>query len=153
MPDNKLILNEFLPYQLSVTSNAVSDLIASSYRGRFALKVAEWRVMAVLGEQFTATQRDLTQATAMDKVTVSRATKALVNRGLIGRAPHDKDGRSHLLALTFTGEELYAQIVPMAKDVERQLADVLSSDDVRNLVDILSRLRARAEHMAEQDGK
>ena len=38
----------FLPYQLSVASNAVSDLIAERYRKRFALKIPEWRVMAVL---------------------------------------------------------------------------------------------------------
>ncbi|HSJ79524.1 MAG TPA: MarR family transcriptional regulator, partial [Erythrobacter sp.] len=33
----------FLPYQLSVTSNAVSSLIAERYRKRFALKIPEWR--------------------------------------------------------------------------------------------------------------
>lgn len=50
----KLTLAEFLPYQLSITSNAVSDLIARAYRGRFALKIPEWRVMAVLGEVASA---------------------------------------------------------------------------------------------------
>ena len=43
-------LADFLPYQLSVASNAVSGLIAERYRKRFALKVLEWRVMAVLGD-------------------------------------------------------------------------------------------------------
>ena len=50
MSKAKLTLAEFLPYQLSITSNAVSDLIARSYQGRFGLKIPEWRVMAVLGE-------------------------------------------------------------------------------------------------------
>ncbi len=99
----KLTLAEFLPYQLSITSNAVSDLIARAYRGRFALKIPEWRVMAVLGEVASATQRDLGAATAMDKVTVNRASKALEDRGLIGRAPNAADGRSHHLALTGDG--------------------------------------------------
>ena len=49
MSAKKLRLSAFLPYQLSITSNAVSDLIARAYRGKFALKVPEWRVMAVLG--------------------------------------------------------------------------------------------------------
>jgi hypothetical protein len=77
MAERRLILSEFLPYQLSVTSNAVSDLIAQSYRGRFALKIPEWRVMAVLGERAESTQRDLVSLTAMDKVTVNRATRTL----------------------------------------------------------------------------
>ena len=44
----------FLPYQLSVASNAVSDLIAERYRKRFALKIPEWRVMAILGDHGAA---------------------------------------------------------------------------------------------------
>ena len=140
----KLTLNEFLPYQLSITSNAVSDLIARSYQGRFGLKIPEWRVMAVLGEQASATQRALCAATAMDKVTVNRASKALVERGLLGRAPNTADGRSHHLALTAVGRELYDQIVPLALSVEAELETVLSDDEARTLSGILEKLRTKA---------
>ena len=140
----KLTLAEFLPYQLSITSNAVSDLIARSYHGRFGLKIPEWRVMAVLGERASATQRELVAATAMDKVTVNRASTALVDRGLLGRAPNETDGRSHHLALTAVGRELYDQIVPLALSVEGELETVLSADEARVLADILERLRAKA---------
>jgi DNA-binding MarR family transcriptional regulator len=142
--NNKLTLSNFLPYQLSITSNAVSDLIARSYHGRFGLKIPEWRVMAVLGERASVTQRELVAATAMDKVTVNRASKALVERGLIGRAPNETDGRSHHLALTAVGRELYDQIVPLAVSVEAELETVLSADEARVLADILERLRAKA---------
>ena len=136
----KLTLAQFLPYQLSITSNAVSDLIARAYRGRFALKIPEWRVMAVLGEAASATQRELVASTAMDKVTVNRASKALEDRGLIGRAPNAADGRSHHLALTDTGRELYEQIVPMALSVE---AELFSSEEAQALEAMLTRLRAK----------
>ena len=139
--DQKLTLAEFLPYQLSITSNAVSDLIARAYRGRFALKVPEWRLMAVLGERASATQRQLCEATAMDKVTVNRASKALDERGLIGRAPNAADGRSHHLALTATGRELYDQIVPMALSVEAELEKILGVDEAKNLEVMLTKLR------------
>ena len=140
----KLTLAEFLPYQLSITSNAVSDLIARAYRGRFALKIPEWRLMAVLGEQESATQRELVAATAMDKVTVNRASKALEERGLIGRAPNAADGRSHHLALTDTGRELYDQIVPMALSVE---AELFASDEAKALEAMLKKLRARVAEL------
>jgi DNA-binding MarR family transcriptional regulator len=140
----KLTLAEFLPYQLSITSNAVSDLIARSYRGRFALKIPEWRVMAVLGEVVSATQRELVAATAMDKVTVNRASKALEDRGLIGRAPNAADGRSHHLALTETGRELYEQIVPLALSVEAELETVLGPSEAKVLEAMLEKLRAQA---------
>ena len=140
----KLTLAEFLPYQLSITSNAVSDLIARAYRGRFALKIPEWRLMAVLGEVASATQRELVAATAMDKVTVNRASKALEERGLIGRAPNAADGRSHHLALTDTGRELYDQIVPMALSVE---AELFASDEAKALEAMLTKLRARVAEL------
>ena len=147
MAKTKLILSEFLPYQLSVASNAVSDLIAESYRGRFALKIPEWRVMALLGERASATQRELVSATAMDKVTVSRATKALEDRALVRRAPNAADGRSHHLALSDTGRELYDQIVPLAQAMEKRLENVLDPGDAQRLEEILRRLRLRAEEL------
>jgi DNA-binding MarR family transcriptional regulator len=144
---HKLTLAEFLPYQLSITSNAVSDLIARAYRGRFALKVPEWRLMAVLGERASATQRQLCEATAMDKVTVNRASKALEDRGLIGRAPNAADGRSHHLALTDTGRELYHQIVPLALSVEAELEKILGSGEAKALESMLAQLRARVAEL------
>jgi DNA-binding MarR family transcriptional regulator len=140
----QLILAQFLPYQLSITSNAISDLIARAYRGRFALKIPEWRLMAVLGEVSSATQRELVAATAMDKVTVNRASKALEDRALIARAPNAADGRSHHLALTDTGRELYEQIVPLALSVE---AELLDSIEVRALEAMLTQLRARVAEL------
>jgi DNA-binding MarR family transcriptional regulator len=145
----KLTLSKFLPYQLSVTSNAVSDLIARSYRGRFGLKIPEWRVMAVLGERASATQRALCEATAMDKVTVNRASKELVERGLVERAPNATDGRSHHLALTGVGQELYAQIVPLALSVEADIEAVLGRDEARALEGMLAKLRARVADMED----
>jgi DNA-binding MarR family transcriptional regulator len=147
MAHNKLTLSEFLPYQLSITSNAVSDLIARAYRGKFALKIPEWRLMAVLGEQASATQRELVAATAMDKVTVNRASKALEDRGLIGRAPNVADGRSHHLALTETGRELYDQIVPLALSVEEELEQILGSGEAKALEHMLAQLRTRVAEL------
>ena len=74
-------LAEFLPYQLSIASNAVSTRIAEQYRKRFALKTTEWRIMAVLGDHGALTQRQLSQQTLMDKVPVNRACKRLEERG------------------------------------------------------------------------
>ncbi|MGQ3177250.1 MAG: MarR family winged helix-turn-helix transcriptional regulator, partial [Blastomonas fulva] len=110
MTETMTRLAEFMPYRISITSNAISDLIAREYRSRFGLKIAEWRVMAVLGDVGEATQRELVAATRMDKVAVNRATKALGERALIQRAPNMSDGRSHHLALTDTGRALYAEI-------------------------------------------
>jgi DNA-binding MarR family transcriptional regulator len=150
MPGSELKLTEFLPYQLSVTSNAVSDLIARSYHGRFGLKIPEWRLMAILGEHASLTQREMVAATALDKVMVNRATAALATRGLIERAPNAADGRSHHLMLSITGRELYEQIVPEALAIRDQLAEALGKDELTLLDKILGKLRHRAEQIKDK---
>ncbi|WP_066525935.1 MarR family winged helix-turn-helix transcriptional regulator [Erythrobacter sp. CCH5-A1] len=138
----------FLPYQLSVTSNAVSSLIAERYRKRFGLKIPEWRVMAVLGDAGTMTQRALTAATVMDKVAVNRAVKVLEERGLIARVPNPGDGRSHLLALTAEGRAIHAEVMPLARATERELLEGFGGGEEAALRDLLARLRARAMALA-----
>lgn len=138
----------FLPYQLSVTSNAVSSLIAERYRKRFALKIPEWRVMAVLGDAGTMTQRALTAATVMDKVAVNRAVKVLEDRSLVARVPNPEDGRSHLLALTGEGRSIHAEVMPLARATERELLEGFAGADEAALRALLARLRARAMRLA-----
>ena len=152
MAAKKLNLDDFLPYRLSVASNALSSRIAAEYQNRFGLKIPEWRLMAVLGEGQPKTQRELVAATRMDKVTVNRASKALVERGLIGRAPNETDGRSHHLALTPVGQELYAQIVPLALSVEAEIEGILEAGEAAQLVAILARLRARVSEIERKGG-
>ena len=140
----------FLPYQLSVTSNAVSSLIAERYRKRFGLKIPEWRVMAVLGDSGSLTQRALTAATVMDKVAVNRAVKVLEERGLIGRVPNPDDGRSHLLALTAEGRAIHGEVMPLARATERELLGGLAPEEEVQLRALLATLRAKATALAVQ---
>lgn len=141
-------LAAFLPYQLSVTSNAVSSLIAERYRKRFGLKIPEWRVMAVLGDAGTMTQRALTAATVMDKVAVNRAVKVLEDRGLVARVPNPGDGRSHLLALTGEGRAIHGEVMPLARATEADLLAELTGEDEALLRRLLAALRERATRLA-----
>ena len=149
----------FLPYQLSVASNAVSALIAERYRKRFGLKIAEWRVMAVLGDRCgpgggpgggAMTQRALTAATVMDKVAVNRAVKVLEDRGLVARVPNPGDGRSHLLALTGDGRAIHGEVMPLARATEADLLADLAVEEQATLRQLLARLRTRAMRLADE---
>jgi len=147
MPSTSTRLADFVPYQMSVTTNAVSDLIAGQYRVRFGLKIPEWRVLAVLGDLGSQTQRDLVGATRMDKVAVNRACKVLEERGLVTRTPNTRDGRSHHLALTPAGQTMFDQIMPMALDMEKRLFACLSAREIEALKATLTKLLDRAGTM------
>src|SRR6478735_8865586 len=96
----RLVLDDFIPYRLSVTSNLVSDTIARTYESLYGLSIPQWRLITVLAENPGVTQQAIGLRTRMDKVTVSRAAIALVERGLLGRSANVDDRRSHLLELT-----------------------------------------------------
>ena len=143
-------LADFLPYQLSITSNAVSSLIAERYRARFGLKITEWRVMAVLGDAGGMTQRALAEATLMDKVAVNRACKVLEDRGLAARHPNTSDGRSHLLELTGEGRAIHGEVMPMAVAMEEAIFEVLAPEEREAFRAMLTRIFASAAGISEK---
>lgn len=145
---DKTPLANFLPYQLSITSNAVSGRIALEYRTRFGLSVPEWRVMAILGDSGPLTQRQLTQLTLMDKVAVNRACKVLEERGLAVREPNSADGRSHLLQLTSSGVAMHGQIMPLALDMEAQLFAGFDAAEREQFVTLLKRVRGEVDALS-----
>lgn len=141
-------LADFLPYQLSITSNAVSSLIAGRYRARFGLRITEWRVMAVLGDVGAATQRELAEATVMDKVAVNRACRVLEDRGLVERRPNSLDGRSHMLVLTDEGRAVHGEVMPLARESEAEIFAVLSEGEQAQLRGLLRQLFDQASPRA-----
>ena len=140
-----LSLDDFLPYRLSIASNAVSDAVAGAYRTLFGLRIPEWRLIAVLAEGGNMSQQALCGRTRMDKVTVSRAAIALADRGLIARASNPEDQRSHLLTLTKEGWALYEEISPKALEMERRLFAAFSEAERAQLKAMLERIEAAVE--------
>ncbi len=139
-----LALESFLPYRLSLVSNLLSDLVATAYESLFALKIPEWRLIAVIAEGEGITQQAIGTRTRMDKVTVSRAAIALIERGLVTRTPNPDDGRSHLLGLTPAGRMLYAQVAPKALEIEARVLRDFEAGEIAALHATLDRLEAAA---------
>lgn len=144
-------MNEFLPYQMSTASRAVSDLIIRDYHERFGLSVSEWRVLAILGEACGLTQSDLCSETRMDKVAINRAVKNLVEDGMVCRSPNENDGRSHHLHLTERGRKIFDQLLPHGLSVWQRICEPLSDEELAQLTKLVLRLRDEAEKLAAQE--
>ncbi len=139
-----LRLDSFLPYRLSVLSNAISRRISDIYEREFDLSVWQWRIIAVLGERDDLTSTEVAIRTLMDKPTVSRAAASLIERGILLRTTDAADRRRAPLALTVEGRAIYAAISPRALAWEEELLDALSETDKTALHDILTKLSAAA---------
>ncbi|HEX7348129.1 MAG TPA: MarR family transcriptional regulator [Rhodanobacteraceae bacterium] len=143
MPNHAPIeLEKFVPYQLSIVSNTVSEAIAREYRERFDLGTTEWRVMAVLarhaGEGLSACE--VAELTATDKVAVSRALARLVAMGRVLRRAHQGDKRRSVLRLSAAGWRIHDAVAPLARQREREFLAQLNADERHALARILDKL-------------
>ena len=139
-------LEKFIPYQLSIVSNTISEEIAREYRERFDLGTTEWRVMAVLarydGEGLSA--RAVARLTAMDKVAISRALARLVAKGRVLRRTHRGDKRRSVLRLSAAGWRIHDVVAPRARQHERDFLATLSGEEREWLARILDKLMPAA---------
>jgi len=141
---NELILENFLPYRLSILSNTVSSTIASAYNKRFGLSIPEWRVIAVLGRFPGLSAVEVAERTLMDKVAVSRAVTKLIKTGRVDRQFADADRRRSILHLSEQGREVHDEIAPLALKFEEDLLQGLSDEEIQTLNLIMERLLAKA---------
>lgn len=142
-----LQLDSFLPYRLSVLSNTISAAIAGAYQRRFGLSIAQWRVLCILAMAPDLSAAEVARRTAMDKVAVSRAMRALLRSRLVRRRIAEHDRRTSALRLSSAGRRLHAQVAPVALAYERELIEPLHRHDRRALDRMLRVLQGRASEL------
>jgi len=147
MSESPLVLEEFLPYRLSVLSNRLSAAIAESYSRRFGLSIPEWRVVAVLAPAPGISAAEVAERTAMDKVAVSRAVRRLLHKGRIRRETATGDRRRSMLELTPAGREVYDSIVPVLRRYENTLLACLDASQQKQLDILLQRLENHVQRL------
>ena len=145
---NRIDLERFLPYRLSVLTNLVSGAIASVYEERFGLTIPEWRVIAVLARFPGLSAAEVAANTRMDAVAVSRAVTRLLRDGRIRRSIAADDRRRSVLRLSAAGESVYREIAPVALRYEHSLLEGLEHAEIEGLDVVLGKLTARAQALS-----
>ncbi|MBT8099173.1 MAG: MarR family transcriptional regulator [Gammaproteobacteria bacterium] len=140
----ELILEDFIPYRLSVLSHTVSTTIARVYDKRFGLSIPEWRVIAILGRFPGLSAVEVADRTMMDKVAVSRAVTKLIKNGRIDRQFADADRRRSILNLSEAGRQVHNEVAELALAFEADLLQGISDDEYEAFNITVERLLARA---------
>lgn len=150
-PKREFLLENFLPYRLSLLSNTISQGISNAYRSPHGLSVTEWRVIAIIGRFPGLTASEVTQRGAMDKVGVSRAVNKLQEKGLVERSEHAEDRRRLPLKLTpRRGVPLFHEVVPQALAYERRLLDTFSQGELKQFSRMVSKLQEAADRLSRE---
>jgi DNA-binding MarR family transcriptional regulator len=139
---DRIALESFLPYQLSVIASRVSRGLARLYAVRFDLTVPEWRIMTVLGRFPGISANEVCELTAMDKVRVSRGVARLLQFGRVRRDADPRDKRRSKLYLSDEGREVYDEIVPVAHAYQEKLIADLDSGEIRALEGLLAKIES-----------
>ena len=137
---NPFELEAFLPYRINRLAERMSDSLSRVYRERFAITVAQWRILATLHDAPGLAAKEVARVTNLDKVRVSRALADLEERALIVRRLSRADGRSNELRLSAPGRKLFRRIAPLALRWERDYLRGLSDAERRRLFRLLDKL-------------
>ena len=148
-----LKLETFLPYQLSICSNLVTNALSRIYGERYNIGVPEWRVMVMLGEFETLTAKAIGIRTHMHKTKVSRAVALLERRKLVTRRANHADLREAFLSLTPAGREMYEDLAPSALEFTDKMMDAFDPADRATFIKALGNLMKRAESVTDNIAK
>jgi DNA-binding MarR family transcriptional regulator len=145
-----LKLEHFLPYQLNVVSNLVSQALSRVYARRYGIGVPEWRLLVTLGQFEMMTAKAIGAHTHMHKTKVSRAVAQMEKRRLVARRANRDDKREAFLSLTASGRAMYEEIAPHALDFALRLTEILTPGDREAFDRALQQLTARSAELAAQ---
>ncbi len=149
---DELILEDFLPYRLSVLSHTISTTIANVYEKRFGVSIPEWRVIAILGRFPGLSAVEVADRTMLDKVAVSRAVTKLIRNGRIDRQFADADRRRSILNLSDEGRQVHDEIAPLALAFEHDLLQGISAEDYDTFNIVIERLLAKSRLLGTPQG-
>ncbi len=150
MPNSKepLQLPSFLPYQLSILQQQVSDVVGRYYREEHGLTRNSWRVMAALALQGEVSAKEVGNYVKLDKMPVSRAMKELTSFGYLQQKPDLEDRRIMRLALTAAGLKCYRDIVPQVQKQEKLILEGLSETERKQYTKLTQKLLAHVSTLS-----
>lgn len=135
-------LSSFLPFELYQASEAQSQSFAKIYRDRYDVSRDEWRVFAHLGQGDAVCFTEISDASKLNKTTVSRAVFKLEKRGWVSRSFGSVDRRIQHLSLTDLGAKVYKELSDAALVFNQRLIEKLGEDDYQNALSILQKLQS-----------
>jgi DNA-binding MarR family transcriptional regulator len=135
-------LLQFMPFRLNRLAAEVSNELASVYAERFAISIAEWRIIATLGAQGPSSATLIVKSTRTHKSRISRGVSRLHEIALVEGVESVGDRREVQLRLTRKGRLLYKQIVPLIVKKEREMLACLNTDELRAFSKAMAKFEA-----------
>src|SRR5262245_2999954 len=136
----KLNLPDYLPYLVNRVGAALVLRFTEEALARHDLTIAMWRVLVALADRGPQRQIDLSGLTSVDVSTLSRLVTRLVRARLVTRSRSTNSNREVTFGLTPAAGKLIAQLIPIARQLERDATAGLSVAELRTTKETLRRM-------------
>lgn len=141
----KLHLPDYLPYLVNRVGAALVARFTADALAQHDLTIAMWRVLVALSDNGAQRQIDLADLTSIDVSTLSRLVSRLIATGLVTRVRSDRSSREVVVQLTAQGETLVAQLIPVARALEKSAIAGLPKGELAAAKAALRRIYANLE--------
>lgn len=146
-PSDPHLAPDMVGFRLLKLTNLMSNPFFRKFAKSHALTLNEWRAIVVLADSPGSAAQDISAATGMSPMNVSRAVAGLREAGRVRGEPDPANHRRTLLWLTKAGKDTFESIAPYSEDRAKALLQALTPDDLRTFSDLLDVLIARAEEI------
>ncbi len=119
--------------RLARVFHKVDNASAQHFR-QHDLSTAQFDVLAQVGAAEGLSQQELAGSLLVTKGNISQILKRMEQQGIIRRC---QEGRANCLFLTERGREMFDRIVPSQEALITELFQTLSSEEQRQLLDLL----------------
>ena len=138
-------MRDLMLHRLCALSHRMRAIAVRDVLSEHELDLRDWSVLAALNDLGEGTQRELSLATAMDKVAVNRAASRLKQLKLVVSRPNACDGRSHHLELSPLGRQTLAQCSSALMDFERDAMSRFTAAEYDQMSRFIDRLMDTVE--------
>lgn len=122
-------------------------VVARLLRNNFDRRVAtinvtrsQWAMIAIVARCSGSTQRTLAEYLEMSEAAAGRLIDRLCAEGLLERREHRDDRRARAVYLTEEARPLLDKLQAIANENERAMFDGFSDEEVRQLLDFMTRI-------------
>ena len=138
-------LESLLSFRLTNLSRKFAIGGSRIFQTRFGVNARELRSLLILGTYGSLTSTEIADIAHMDKGTISRAVKALMQRGLILGEVEQADLRRSTLRLTAKGQALFESCFAASRARMKMVLEALTLDERGQLALLLDKLEDRLD--------
>jgi DNA-binding MarR family transcriptional regulator len=155
MSSSRPPLDRTITYRLHALGKLTDRASQTAYEVDAGIPFSEGRCLAAVGTFRPLSVNDLALRANLNKGQASRAAQALVDQGLVLKAPSTTDGRGVILTLTAKGQKIWNRLMAVVEQRNAEIVSCLTPQEVQQFSKLLDRLleQARLHHQTEEEDK